>query len=161
MKILARVKRTEKIDGVDVETEKIEAFSSPLEFETFERAAALTAAVKSVELLSKTEIEEFLAPFKAAVISADLRKAEARKILEDCATVNKALFEMTGPGYMFQDADGTVYKTEVCDGKFVYFEPVEIKRTRRTGEVKGTLSMKEAEAAGFQLPDTKNAQKHS
>lgn len=55
-------------------------------------------------------------------------------------------------GEMFQDpADGVVYQIVVPAGTFVEYKSVDYIRTRREGETKGTLSMKEAQAAGFVL----------
>jgi hypothetical protein len=55
-------------------------------------------------------------------------------------------------GEMFQDpADGIVYQIVVPSGTFVEYKSIDYIRTRREGETKGTLSMKEAQAAGFVL----------
>jgi hypothetical protein len=55
-------------------------------------------------------------------------------------------------GRMFQDpADKVVYQIVVPNGTFVEFRAIDYVRTRREGETKGSLSMKEAEAAGFVL----------
>jgi hypothetical protein len=55
-------------------------------------------------------------------------------------------------GEMFQDpADGVVYQIVVPSGTFVEYKNIDYVRTRREGETKGTLSMKEAQAAGFVL----------
>jgi len=53
-------------------------------------------------------------------------------------------------GEMFQDpADAVVYQVVVPGGIFVEYKNVDYIRTRRDGETKGSLSMKEANAAGF------------
>ena len=55
-------------------------------------------------------------------------------------------------GEMFQDpTDGVVYQVVVPGGTFVQYKSVDYIRTRKEGETKGTLSMKEAEATGFTL----------
>jgi hypothetical protein len=55
-------------------------------------------------------------------------------------------------GEMFQDsADGVVYQIVVPSGTFIEYKNIDYIRTRREGETKGTLSMKEAQAAGFVL----------
>ena len=55
-------------------------------------------------------------------------------------------------GALFQDpADGVVYQIIVPAGTFVEYKSLDYIRTRREGETKGSLSMKEAEAAGFVL----------
>jgi hypothetical protein len=55
-------------------------------------------------------------------------------------------------GEMFQDpADGVVYQVIIPAGTFVEFKSTDYIRTRKEGETKGSLSMKEAQAAGFVL----------
>lgn len=49
----------------------------------------------------------------------------------------------------FQDELGVVYQLTKPNGTFVYFKDIEAVRTRRPGEVKGTLSMKQAREWGF------------
>ncbi len=143
MKTLVKITRT-SAEGVTTET--VEPFESELHFEVISR---IDDTITNYKCLVGSEIEEYLAPFKAAVIAADFKKDEAKAILNEIKTANRALVELTGFGYFFQDQQQTVYKTDECDGKFVYFETVEIKRTRREGETKGSLSMTEARNAGF------------
>lgn len=73
------------------------------------------------------------------------------------AEINKQIdaeFALGGHKYneMFQDEEGTVYKFVRPDGTFIKFTDLDYVRTRRNGETKGSLSMKEAEAAGFHVP---------
>lgn len=124
----------------------VEIFESETHFEVL---TMNDDTITKGKILDTAEIEEYLAPFRAAVIAADRKKAEAKAILDEIKTANRALFELTGAGYFFQDEENIVYKTDECDGKFVYFETIEIKRTRREGETKGSLSMTEARNAGF------------
>lgn len=57
-----------------------------------------------------------------------------------------------GVGTMFQDSDtGLVYRIEVPTGTYISFDPITYSRTKKAGEDKGSLSKKEAEAAGFTL----------
>lgn len=53
---------------------------------------------------------------------------------------------------MFQDDEGTVYKIVIPEGKFVHFEHIGYVRTRRLDEKRGDLSIKDAEAAGYNVP---------
>jgi hypothetical protein len=55
---------------------------------------------------------------------------------------------------MFQDEQGVVYKLVEPTGTFIEFKKLDYQRTRRPGETKGSLSIKEAEEAGFVLPKT-------
>ncbi len=143
MKTLVKITRT-SAEGVTTET--VEPFESELHFEALSK---IDGTITNYKFLVGSEIEEYLAPFKTAVIAADFKKEEAKTILNEIKTANRALVELTGFGYLFQDEQQTVYKTDECDGKLVYFETVEIKRTRREGETKGSLSMTEARNAGF------------
>lgn len=54
-------------------------------------------------------------------------------------------------GY-FQDEEGTVYKVVIPEGKWVTYDKISYVRTRRLDEKRGDLSLKEAEAAGFNVP---------
>lgn len=147
VKIIEKKKDTDSFDY-------IQGFDSQHEFlMLWENAIGnfgdyLTESLNYTEA-SPEEIEAYLLPYKQAVIEADKKKVEAKKILEDCKTANEALATVAGLGYFFQDNEGTVYKTNVPEGRFVYYERVEIQRTRRDGETKGSLSMKEAREAGF------------
>lgn len=84
----------------------------------------------------------------------DKQKSQVKRFFDELNRVTEAVAELNGVGTYFQDAEGTVYKVDKQEGKFVHFEPFCIKRTRREGETKGDLSMKEAEEAGFKLPDS-------
>ena len=66
--------------------------------------------------------------------------------------VSELVAEM-GIGGAFQDSDGTAYQTAECEGKFVYFDKFEVKRTRRAGERAGSLSLKAAKELGFSVKE--------
>lgn len=84
-------------------------------------------------------------------VELDKAKAEFKEILEDYkATVEKLVDEMELGGH-FQDDEGTVYQVDPCDGKFIYFDRFEVKRTRREGEARGSLSMKKARELGYEI----------
>lgn len=57
-----------------------------------------------------------------------------------------------GVDSMFQDSTtGLVYRIEIPTGTYVSFDPISYSRTKKVGEDKGSLSKKDAEAAGFVL----------
>jgi hypothetical protein len=144
MKTLVKITRT---SAQGVTTETVEPFETELHFEALLRADNTITGAKH---LIGSELEEYLEPLRAAVITADRKKAEAKLILEEAKQANRALFAITGAGYFFQDEENIVYKTdENTNGKFQYYEIIEIKRTRREGEDKGSLSMTQAREAGF------------
>lgn len=84
-------------------------------------------------------------------IDLEKRKAEYKEFSEQLKQITEKLIDENGVGHTFQDADGIVYKTVVPEGTFVQFKRFDVVRTRREGEVKGSLSMKEAKECGFEL----------
>ena len=92
-----------------------------------------------------------LTPTQKKFIELDKEKSKFKEILEDYkTTVEKLVDEMDISGH-FQDEDGTVYQVDACDGKFVYFDRFEVKRTRRTDETRGSLSLKKARELGYEI----------
>jgi hypothetical protein len=79
----------------------------------------------------------------------DVKKEEARKVFEEIQETLKELHSLTGLNYMFQDTTGTVFKVIKPEGRFVHYEELGYVRTRKPGETRGTLSLKEAKDAGF------------
>lgn len=82
-------------------------------------------------------------------VELDKKKAEYKDFLEQYKTAVNELVEEIGLGGHFQDAEGVVYQAAECDGKFVYFDKFEIKRTRRADERAGSLSLKKAQELGY------------
>lgn len=87
-------------------------------------------------------------------VNLEKQKEQVKKFFED---LNDALTEVqkeVGLNGMFQDDEGTVYKVVEPDGKYVQFDKVSYTRTRRVTEERSPLplSIKEAEAAGFNVP---------
>jgi hypothetical protein len=55
-----------------------------------------------------------------------------------------------GVGDHFQDpSDGTVFQIVKPSGTFISYEPIGYERTKRAGEVKGTMSIKAANELGY------------
>lgn len=86
-------------------------------------------------------------------IELDKKKVEMKEFAEQYSAAVSELVAEQGLGTAFQDAEGTVYQTAECDGKFVYFDKFEVKRTRREGERAGTLSLKAAKELGFSVKE--------
>lgn len=85
-------------------------------------------------------------------IELEKQKEKVKKFFEELKAANEEVAKEVGIGGMFQDpSDGTVFKVVIPDGKFVAFEKIGYKRTRRQHEERGDLSLKEAEAAGFKV----------
>lgn len=92
-----------------------------------------------------------MTPTMEAFVVLERKKAEIKKYFEDLAVATEALVKEIGVGSYFQDEQGIVYKTTIPDGKFVHFEKYGVDRTKRTDETRGTLSAKEAQAAGYNV----------
>lgn len=82
-------------------------------------------------------------------IELEKEKENYKKFLEELRQTTEQLAKEIGIGGHFQDAEGTVYQVEESQGKFVYFDRFEIKRTRRIGEKSGTLSLTKAKELGY------------
>lgn len=95
-----------------------------------------------------------LSPEILHFIELDKRKAEVKAFFEEYNRAAKDVVDQIGIGAFFQDQEGTVYKTVKPAGTFVSYVDFAIDHTRRPDEAKGSLSMKEAIEAGFQLPES-------
>ena len=84
-------------------------------------------------------------------VELERKKEEVKKYFDELTVACEAVSKEIGINGMFQDDHGIVYKVVIPDGKFVYFEKISYKRTKRPNEERGDLSMKEAEGAGFKL----------
>jgi hypothetical protein len=106
-----------------------------------EKTMPLTAVQETfVELDKKKKaVEEFYQQYDAAI---------AAVVHEAAANQGEGA---DGIGAFFQDEEGTVYKTDIPKGTFVSFKPLTILRTRREGEKQGTLALKTAQEAGFEV----------
>lgn len=85
------------------------------------------------------------------LIQLELQKDDVKKFYEDYKAAVAAVVAEHGLNHYFQDADGIVYKTVEPDGRFVQFDKLAVVRTRRAGEKAGSLSLKEAKEAGFEV----------
>ncbi len=89
-------------------------------------------------------------------VSLEKRKEEFKKYLDELKLATEEVAKEVGINGYFQDpTDGTVFKVVIPEGRFVAFDKIGYVRTRRANEVRGDLSLKEAEAAGFTLPEKK------
>lgn len=97
------------------------------------------------------KVKQLLSEVQLKFIELDKRKAEYKQFLEEYKESINALVAEMGVGGSFQDDEGIVYLIEDCDGKFVYFDKFEIKRTKREGETKGSLSVVKAKELGYNV----------
>lgn len=84
-------------------------------------------------------------------VELEKRKEEIRKYYEDLEAAVVALVAEQGLNSYFQDEQGTVYKLIECEGRYVKFDKYGYNRTKRLGEERGTLSVKEARERGFSI----------
>lgn len=82
-------------------------------------------------------------------IELEQKKADVKRYFEELNTALEAVIAEVGVGAFFQDNDGIVYSTVVPEGRFVNYEKYSYVRTKRPGETRGTLSVKEAQEHGF------------
>lgn len=84
-------------------------------------------------------------------VELERKKEEVKKYFDELNQACAALSKEVGINGYFQDDQGIVYKVVIPEGKFVHFEKISYVRTKRSHEVKGDLSMKEAESVGYKL----------
>lgn len=85
------------------------------------------------------------------LVELDLKKAEVDKYYEELEQAILAVQKEIGVDKYFQADDKTVFKIVIPAGRFVKFKALDYHRTKRDGEVRGSLSAKEATEAGFKL----------
>ena len=87
-------------------------------------------------------------------ISLEKQKEQVKKFFESLSEAIAEVQKEVGTNGYFQDEEGTVYKIVEPDGKYVPFEKLSYLRTRRLSEERSPLplALKEAEAAGFNVP---------
>jgi hypothetical protein len=92
-----------------------------------------------------------LTPAIQRFIELERKKSEVKKYFDELSAALETVVAEIGVNSYFQDMDGTVYKTTIPDGRFVYYEKFSYARTRRADEKRGDLSLKEAQEAGFEV----------
>lgn len=83
------------------------------------------------------------------LVELDRQKDVHRQFFKDLTEAVQAVADEKGIGHAFQDEEGIVYRVIVPNGTFIEFKKVDIERTRRPGETRGSLSIKAAEEMGF------------
>lgn len=81
---------------------------------------------------------------QARLVELDLRKPEIQAYYEELEKITAAVAAEVGMDGYFQAPDGTVYKLVKPADQFVTYRQFAFERTKRDGESRGTLSMKEA-----------------
>lgn len=85
-------------------------------------------------------------------IELERKKEEVKRYFEELSQATEELVQELGVNSYFQDpTDGTVFKLVVPEGRYVNFDKYSYVRTKREGETRGTLSVKEAKENGFEV----------
>jgi len=92
-----------------------------------------------------------LTPTQLKLIELDKKKEEVKKYYEELAQTLEELVKQNGLNSMFMDQDGIVYKVIKPEGRFIPYENHAYVRTKRSGEERGSLSLKEAKERGFDV----------
>lgn len=94
-----------------------------------------------------------LTPSIQRFIELDKKKAEVKKFFEELKEATEAVAKEVGVGGHFQDSEGVVYQIVIPDGRFVAFDHIGYKRTRRLShdEKRGDLSLKQAREFGYEV----------
>lgn len=87
---------------------------------------------------------------QARFVELELKKDAIKKYYEDMEAALEALVKEQGVGSYFSDGN-IVYKVIETEGKYVKFDKYSYVRTKREGEQRGSLSVKEAEEHGFKI----------
>ncbi len=82
-------------------------------------------------------------------IELDKKRAEIKLFYEEFDAAVEEIVETYGLDAHFQDKEGTVYLVDKMLWKAVKITPFEVKRTRREGETKGSLSMTQGRELGY------------
>ena len=94
-----------------------------------------------------------LTPAQVRLVLLDRRKEEIKQFFEEYKSAVEALVAEHGLNHAFQDDQGIVYQLVELDGKWVNFERYGVERTKRPGEVRGSLSVKKAKELGFNIKE--------
>lgn len=84
-------------------------------------------------------------------ITLEKKKVEIKKYFDELKVATEAVEKEIGVDGHFQDAEGTVYKIVIPNGRFVQFDHIGYQRTRRLhlDEKKGDLSLSGARELGY------------
>lgn len=82
-------------------------------------------------------------------VELEKQKETVKKFFEDLNNAMSDVQKEIGTNGYFMDNEGIVYGIVEPEGKFVHYEKLTYVRTKRPGEARGTLSVKEAKERGF------------
>ena len=119
--------------------------------------ATMTVIEEKVTVKEDSFFTDGLTTAQRRLVELDLKKPEIKAYYEELEQVVAKVAEETGINGYFRAPDSTIYKIVKPTGTFVSFKLFDFERTKREGEARGSLSMKEAKDAelnGFRpLPE--------
>ena len=86
-----------------------------------------------------------------SVVELSLQKEALKKQTEEVNAKLEESLTLLGIGHVFQAEDGTVFRVAKPTGTYISFKLIDYDRTRREGEKSGSMSLKDAQAAGFEV----------
>lgn len=86
-----------------------------------------------------------------SVVELSLQKEALKKQMEEVSAKLEESLSLLGIGHVFQAEDGTVFRVAKPTGTYISFKSIDYDRTRREGEKSGSMSLKDAQAAGFEV----------
>jgi len=101
--------------------------------------------------MAETKGQVLMTEAQRRLVELEKQKTEYKRLLDELKLVTEAVAKEVGINGFFQDEEGTVYKIVVPGGKWIPFEAISYVRTKREGEKTGSLSIKEAKEAGFEI----------
>jgi hypothetical protein len=120
-------------------------FSGPLE----EREGVLGAMCLSCTefVPGGGKLEDWITLF----VALDKERAALKLLYNRHKAATEALAARLKLEGHFQDEEGTVYQITEPEGRFIYYDKIEVKRTRRQGEKAGSLSLAAARKLGYKV----------
>jgi hypothetical protein len=92
-----------------------------------------------------------MTPAMQKFVELEKKKEVVKQYFKDLQEALEAVAKEVGINGFFQDSEGIVYQVVAPDGKFVTFDRLGYDRTKREGEARGSLSVKAAKEAGFDV----------
>jgi len=96
-------------------------------------------------------MNESTATFEARFVELTEKKEAMKEQMKAISEELEAVMMSLGMGHAFQAENGLVYKIIEPMGTITYFKKIDYVRTKKEGEVKGSLAKTEAKALGFNV----------
>jgi Holliday junction resolvase RusA-like endonuclease len=87
------------------------------------------------------------------LIELDRKREEVKRFFDEYQKAVQDAVDESGIGHHFQDDQGVVYQLVELEGRWVNFDRLGVERTRRSGETRGSLSLKKAQELGYKVKE--------